>query len=60
MFKVFKQSHQPLMLSLVSAQVLNPELYFREGPGCVTVHAKADITHEHTGFLLVVLLWQIK
>lgn len=43
MFKVSKESHQPLMLSLVSAQVLNPELYFRGSPGCATVHAKADI-----------------
>lgn len=44
MFKALKQSLQPLMFSLVSAHVLNPEQCFRESPGCATVHAKADIT----------------
>lgn len=44
MFKVSKESHQPLMLNVVSAQVLSPELYLRGSPGCVTVRAKAGIT----------------
>lgn len=38
------ESHQPQMLNLVSAWVIDPELYFRESPVCAMVHAKADIT----------------